>query len=44
MGSKIEARAIMAKAGVPVVPGASGAGLDDAALRAAATNASACRC
>jgi acetyl-CoA carboxylase biotin carboxylase subunit len=32
MGSKVEARAIMARAGVPVVPGASGAGLDDAAL------------
>ncbi len=36
MGSKIEAKAIMAAAGVPVVPGTSGAGLDDAALLAAA--------
>ncbi|MBX3027201.1 ATP-grasp domain-containing protein [bacterium] len=36
MGSKVGAREIMAAAGVPVVPGASGAGLDDAALRAAA--------
>jgi acetyl-CoA carboxylase biotin carboxylase subunit len=36
MGSKIGARAIMTAAGVPVVPGASGAGLDDAALAAAA--------
>ena len=32
MGSKVEARAIMAKAGVPVVPGTSGVGLDDGAL------------
>jgi acetyl/propionyl-CoA carboxylase alpha subunit len=32
MGSKVEARAIMARAGVPVAPGISGAGLDDAAL------------
>ena len=32
MGSKVGARAIMAKAGVPVVPGWSGAGLDDGAL------------
>ncbi len=38
MGSKIEAKRIMAAAGVPVVPGVSGAGLDDAALaREAAT-------
>jgi acetyl-CoA carboxylase biotin carboxylase subunit len=36
MGSKVGAREIMAAAGVPVVPGASGAGLADAALRAAA--------
>ena len=36
MGSKVGAREIMAAAGVPVVPGVSGAGLDDAALRAAA--------
>ena len=36
MGSKIEAKAIMAAAGVSVVPGTSGAGLDDAALLAAA--------
>jgi acyl-CoA carboxylase subunit alpha len=32
MGSKVEARAIMAKAGVPIVPGISGAGLDDTTL------------
>ncbi len=32
MGSKVAARAIMANAGVPVVPGVSGAGLDDVAL------------
>jgi acetyl-CoA carboxylase biotin carboxylase subunit len=32
MGSKVEARAIMAAAGVPVVPGVSGVGLDDEAL------------
>ena len=32
MGSKIEAKRIMAAAGVPVVPGTTGAGLDDAAL------------
>src|SRR5262245_35525533 len=32
MGSKIEAKRIMAAAGVPVIPGISGAGLDDAAL------------
>ena len=36
MGSKIEAKAIMAAAGVPVVPGSSGAGLSDQALLAAA--------
>jgi propionyl-CoA carboxylase alpha chain len=32
MGSKIEAKRIMAAAGVPVIPWVSGAGLDDAAL------------
>jgi acetyl-CoA carboxylase biotin carboxylase subunit len=32
MGSKVGARAIMAEADVPIVPGVSGAGLDDAAL------------
>jgi acetyl/propionyl-CoA carboxylase alpha subunit len=32
MGSKIEAKRIMAAAGVPVVPGTAGAGLGDAAL------------
>src|SRR5262249_19355559 len=32
MGSKVAARAIMAKAGVPIVPGASGAERDDAGL------------
>ncbi|MGD9762512.1 MAG: biotin carboxylase N-terminal domain-containing protein [Candidatus Binatia bacterium] len=36
MGSKIAAREIMARSGVPVVPGISGAGLDDAQLAAAA--------
>jgi acetyl-CoA carboxylase biotin carboxylase subunit len=36
MGSKVGAREIMAKAGVPTVPGVSGAGLDDAALAKAA--------
>ncbi|MBI3770670.1 MAG: ATP-grasp domain-containing protein [Deltaproteobacteria bacterium] len=36
MSSKIEAKAIMAAAGVPVVPGTSGAGLADEALVAAA--------
>jgi len=36
MGSKVGAREIMAAAKVPVVPGVSGAGLDDAALRRAA--------
>ncbi len=36
MGSKIEAKAIMAAAGVPVVPGSSGSGLGDDALLAAA--------
>jgi acetyl-CoA carboxylase biotin carboxylase subunit len=36
MGSKIAARTIMGDAGVPVVPGASGAGFDDAALLKAA--------
>jgi acetyl-CoA carboxylase biotin carboxylase subunit len=35
MGSKLEARTIMESAGVPVIPGLSGAGLDDAALAAA---------
>jgi acetyl-CoA carboxylase biotin carboxylase subunit len=32
MGSKIEAKAIMAAAGVPVIPGCSGVGLSDDAL------------
>jgi len=32
MGSKIEAKVIMAAAGVPVIPGCSGAGLSDDAL------------
>ncbi len=32
MGSKIEAKAVMAAAGVPVVPGVSGIGLSDAML------------
>ena len=32
MGSKIEAKRIMAAAGVPVIPGVSGAGLSDEAL------------
>jgi acetyl-CoA/propionyl-CoA carboxylase biotin carboxyl carrier protein len=32
MGSKIEAKRIMGAAGVPVIPGVSGAGLDDRAL------------
>jgi propionyl-CoA carboxylase alpha chain len=36
MGSKIEAKAVMAAAGVPVIPGISGAGLDDRALAAEA--------
>ncbi len=36
MGSKVGAREIMAAAGVPVVPGTSGAGLDDKALQRAA--------
>src|SRR3954454_18169490 len=36
MGSKIEAKAIMAAAGVPVVPGISGAGLGDNAIAAEA--------
>src|SRR5882672_2692718 len=36
MGSKIEAKAIMAAAGVPVVPGTVGTGLSDAALTAEA--------
>lgn len=36
MGSKIEAKAIMEAAGVPVVPGTSGAGLTDAVLVAEA--------
>ncbi|MEO8604105.1 MAG: biotin carboxylase N-terminal domain-containing protein [bacterium] len=36
MGSKVGARQIMAAAGVPIVPGVSGAGLDDAALQRAA--------
>jgi acetyl-CoA/propionyl-CoA carboxylase biotin carboxyl carrier protein len=36
MGDKINAKATVAAAGVPVVPGASGAGLDDDALAVAA--------
>ncbi len=36
MGSKIEAKAIMAKAGVPVIPGASGAGCTVGDIAAAA--------
>ncbi|MER5493865.1 biotin carboxylase N-terminal domain-containing protein [Streptomyces sp. NPDC002490] len=36
MGDKIRAKETVAAAGVPVVPGSSGAGLDDAALIAAA--------
>ena len=36
MGSKIEAKAIMAAAGVPVIPGCSGVGLSDDALAAEA--------
>ncbi len=36
MGSKIEAKAIAEAAGMPVVPGVSGAGLDDRSLAAAA--------
>jgi acetyl/propionyl-CoA carboxylase alpha subunit len=32
MGSKIEAKRVMAAAGVPVIPGVAGTGLDDAAL------------
>ncbi len=36
MGSKIEAKQIMEAADVPVIPGASGAGIDDAALAKAA--------
>jgi len=36
MGSKVGAREIMAAAGVPIVPGAAAAGLDDAGLAAAA--------
>jgi acetyl-CoA/propionyl-CoA carboxylase biotin carboxyl carrier protein len=36
MGDKIAAKALVAGRGVPVVPGSSGAGLDDAALTAAA--------
>jgi len=36
MGSKVGARALIAKAGVPVVPGVSGAGLDDRKLADAA--------
>ncbi|MFN3219168.1 MAG: acetyl/propionyl/methylcrotonyl-CoA carboxylase subunit alpha [Acidimicrobiales bacterium] len=36
MGDKIAAKATVAAAGVPVVPGSSGAGLDDDALAAAA--------
>jgi acetyl-CoA carboxylase biotin carboxylase subunit len=37
MGNKIEAKAIMAEAGVPVIPGASGVGLSDAELAAEAS-------
>jgi acetyl-CoA/propionyl-CoA carboxylase biotin carboxyl carrier protein len=36
MGDKIAAKALVSGRGVPVVPGSSGAGLDDAALAAAA--------
>lgn len=36
MGDKIAAKELVATRGVPVVPGSSGAGLDDAALTAAA--------
>jgi propionyl-CoA carboxylase alpha chain len=36
MGSKIEAKAIMAEAGVPVIPGFSAVGLDDATIAARA--------
>ena len=36
MGSKIEAKRIMAAAGVPVIPGVSGAGLSDDAIARAA--------
>jgi acetyl-CoA/propionyl-CoA carboxylase biotin carboxyl carrier protein len=36
MGDKIAAKALVAARGVPVVPGTEGAGLDDAALTAAA--------
>jgi acetyl-CoA/propionyl-CoA carboxylase biotin carboxyl carrier protein len=36
MGDKIAAKALVAARGVPVVPGTEGAGLDDAALKAAA--------
>lgn len=36
MGDKIAAKALVAERGVPVVPGSSGAGLDDDALTAAA--------
>jgi acetyl-CoA/propionyl-CoA carboxylase biotin carboxyl carrier protein len=38
MGDKIAAKALVAARGVPVVPGTQGAGLDDAALSAAAAD------
>ncbi|WP_309711982.1 biotin carboxylase N-terminal domain-containing protein, partial [Pseudolysinimonas sp.] len=38
MGDKIAAKALVAARGVPVVPGSSGSGLDDAALTAAAAD------
>jgi acetyl-CoA carboxylase biotin carboxylase subunit len=36
MGSKIEAKRVMAAAGVPVIPGVAGTGMDDACLAAEA--------
>lgn len=43
MGDKIRAKETVREAGVPVVPGSSGSGLDDGQLAAAARR-SACRC